>query len=771
MTHTASIDDRPARTLDSSSPTLPTLPLIAGVLAALLLLVLLGLQGMAPAAPAPATAPAGAFSAARAMTHVARIAAAPHPSGTAAHAEVRHYLVQELRRMGLATQVQEGFAIAASGETAGRVHNIVARLPGSGAGPALLLAAHYDSVPHSFGAADDGAGVASILETVRALQAGAALRNDVLVLLTDGEEIGLLGAEAFVADPRWKARVGLALNFEFRGNAGPVMMFETSQGNGKLVQAFANVERPVGNSLLAEIYKVLPNDTDLSAFKRAGLMGMNFAGIERPSAYHTQLDGVAQLDQHSVQHQGETMLALARHFGNADLAQLKDGDRVYFTLPVVGLVSYPAALGWGFAAAAALLFGFALRAGLRAAGLRAGRVLAAAGLLPLLGLGAAILCTVTWLLVSMVHYQYRALMDVYNVAWYWAAFSCLALALFGLVLARLLHSFRVMEVAMGAALLWLGLLLASMLWMPGASFLFTWPLLPLLAAYAWLLAGRGAQRPAAVRAAVLLPAAAPAILLLAPLVLTLFAALTTRLSAVPVFLMVLAFGLGAPLLAIVTRRFVFPLLPGVAAAALLVAGSATSAVSPVQPHPTNLVYAVDGMTGNAMWLSSDPMLDPWAKGVMGDKPENRKVPEIFGDHPQTYWTAAAPDAGVQAPQVEVLQDRVDGGARHVRINVRSARSAPEIKVYVEGLEVQGAHIGSRQLLRAPASDWAFAAYALGQEGLELGLKLPVGKPFTLRVIDRTYGLPPQVPKRQADAIIQPFGNSDSMRAVTAIAFK
>lgn len=770
MTHTVSIEQRPPATPAPAAPGQPALVLIVGVLAALLLLVLLGLQGRAPAVPAGTGAPANAFAAERALAHLKGIAAAPHPSGTAAHAAVRNYLVGELQRMQLETQVQDSFAVAASGETAGQVHNIVARLPGTGSGPALLLSAHYDSVPHSFGAADNGASVAAILETLRALQAGPRLRNDIIVLLSDGEEIGLLGAEAFVASHPWRSRIGLALNFEFRGNSGPVLMFETSAGNGKLVQAFAGVNQPVGNSLMSEVYKLLPNDTDLSAFKRAGLMAMNFAAIERPSSYHTQLDSAANLDPRSVQHQGDTMLALARHFGAADLAHIKDGDRVYFTLPLAGLVSYPAALSWGLAGLALVLFGLALHSGL-CGGLRVGRVLGAAGLLPLLGLGIAIVCTVTWLLVSMIHFQYRALMDVYNVGWYWAAFACLALGLYGLVLRRQLRSFAAMELALGAALLWMAFLLATLIWMPGASFLFAWPLLPLLAAFAWLLGGSGRQRPVAQRALLLLLAAAPALLVLAPVVEVLFAALTTRLSAVPVFLMVLAFGLMAPLLAMVSRRFVFPLLPGVAAVVLLGAGSATSAVSPAQPHPTNLQYAVDGMTGNAMWLSSDPMLGDWAKKVMGDQAENRKVPEIYGDYAQTYWTAPAPAAGIKAPQVEVLQDSVNGAVRQVRIRLRSERSAPEVKLYVEGVDVQQASVGGRQLLREPGKDWGFAAYALEAAPLELDLTLPAGKPFTLRVIDRSYGLPDGVPKRGPDAIIQPFGHSDSMRAVTAIAFK
>ena len=94
----------------------------------------------------------------------------------------------------------------------------MARLPGTrSGGRAFLLVAHYDSVPTGPGATDNGAGVATVLETVRALKAGPALRNDVIVLLADGEERGLLGARAFVDGYPWAQEVGAVLNLDTRG--------------------------------------------------------------------------------------------------------------------------------------------------------------------------------------------------------------------------------------------------------------------------------------------------------------------------------------------------------------------------------------------------------------------------------------------------------------------------------------------------------------------------------------------------------------------------
>jgi Zn-dependent M28 family amino/carboxypeptidase len=132
---------------------------------------------------------------------------------------------------------------------------VVARLAGTGSGKALLLMAHYDSRGTAPGASDDGYGVASLLETARALTTSPPLTSDIIFLFTDGEEDGLLGAQAFVSSHRWAAHVGVVLNFEARGNAGPVLMFQTSDDNGALVRQLARAApHPVASSLSQAVY-------------------------------------------------------------------------------------------------------------------------------------------------------------------------------------------------------------------------------------------------------------------------------------------------------------------------------------------------------------------------------------------------------------------------------------------------------------------------------------------------------------------------------------
>ena len=193
-------------------------------LVALGLLLLCAISILRVARPPSAvavTAPDTVFSAARAMRHVEQIAQRPHPMGTADHDRVREYIVGQLSALGLQPQIQQTTAIGTRYRQAGRVQNILARLAGSDPnGKAVLIVAHYDGVEAGPAASDDGAGSAALLETLRALRASKRpLAHDVIALITDGEEAGLLGSAAFVREQPWAKDVGVVLNFEARGTS------------------------------------------------------------------------------------------------------------------------------------------------------------------------------------------------------------------------------------------------------------------------------------------------------------------------------------------------------------------------------------------------------------------------------------------------------------------------------------------------------------------------------------------------------------------------
>lgn len=260
--------------------------------------VLLGVLGLASLltlrlpGPLSLAAPPTKFSAARVMPAVERLAVEPHPLGSSSSDRVRDEVVRRLAAEGLDTHVQASGGLTASrGEVRGaRVDNVVSILHGHAPTGTVVLSAHYDSVATGPGAADDMSSVAALLETVRALQAGPPLRNDVVVLVTDGEEAGLLGADAWVRDHLPRDRLCLTLNWEARGVSGPPLLFETSPGNAPLVRTFARTApHRFGDSSLVEFYRILPNITDLSEVLVARRPGMNTAFIKQPYEYHSKL--------------------------------------------------------------------------------------------------------------------------------------------------------------------------------------------------------------------------------------------------------------------------------------------------------------------------------------------------------------------------------------------------------------------------------------------------------------------------------------------------
>lgn len=271
----------------------------------------------------PLDAPVAEFSAARALEFHRRIfpTNTPHPIGSPEARAVERRIVAELDRLGIEHDIQESY-VCGDSRTCATVRNVLGHLPGA-TRQTILLASHYDSVPAGPGASDDGASVAALLETARSLRSDH-LQRDVLVLFDEGEEPGLLGAEAFIRKhPRAPAVVAV-VNGEARGTSGQSFMFETSPGNRHLIDLFAsNAKRPVTSSVFFSIYERLPNDTDFSVFKRYDRQGLNFAFLGDVARYHTPLDRRDLLDPRTLQHHGDNILAASRALANGSLRQTR----------------------------------------------------------------------------------------------------------------------------------------------------------------------------------------------------------------------------------------------------------------------------------------------------------------------------------------------------------------------------------------------------------------------------------------------------------------
>ncbi len=241
--------------------------------------------------------------------------------------------------------------------------NIYAEIPGS-SGTNILVICHYDSCPYkikyneasegSHGAIDDGYGVAVVLELARIYQSQTGLKNGLKLAFVDAEEVGVVGSEALVEEyGAWLSDVNLVLNVEARGEKGPVYLFQTSGQNRKLIEFYQHAGFPFTFSLAAEIYDMMPNDTDLSPFLEHGYAGLNVATLDSLKTYHNQFDRFDVIEGETLARYCDTLLPLLDEYTSHDQYAAMDyftnaSDALFFTLLPNVLVHYDAVAGWVF---------------------------------------------------------------------------------------------------------------------------------------------------------------------------------------------------------------------------------------------------------------------------------------------------------------------------------------------------------------------------------------------------------------------------------------
>ena len=718
-------------------------------------------------APTPLDAPPGEFSSARARIHLETIARRPHRIGSAEHAAVRAYLVAQLRALGLEPEIQETVAAATQYRppVLATVRNVVARRAGTGtergAGKALLLMAHYDSRAMTPGASDDGYGVATLLETARALQAGGPTASAVIFLFTDGEEEGLLGARAFVAEHRWAADVGVALNFEARGNEGPALMFQTGDGNGALIRALARAApHPAASSLSQAIYRRMPNDTDLSTLLPL-TPSLNFANIGGFERYHAPTDTVANADLRTLQHHGESALALARNFAAGPLPPVPEADAVYFNAGPF-FVHYPGALDRPLAILAAILVVAFVVTGHRRSVVRplfaAGATVAVVALV----LTAAVACGVGWSVTARLHPDYRLLnaMSPTLKGLYVASFLALATAL-GLGFHRVLQSrLRGGEVFAGGAAVFAMLAVLAATYLPGASFLFTWPLLLALPiAIGTLHAGADPFRPqtlAEVAAAIAL--SMPPLVLLTPFLPQLVSAF--GLAAAPAVgglaALLAAFAAPAARLVLQPSPRLVPLAAAAIAVACYLGAGLADPFDRDHPRPDTLVFAVDGDSGRAWWLSPDPTPDAWTAPALAGAAARPSAPLPFPLDGALLVAPAQPSTVEPGPSVNWLTAPATSVGAEVRLRVDAPVGTELLAVHIDGL------LWARVLdhpvpLQGGALDLRFFAPPPG--GVPIAVGAASAAPLSVRAVSQRSGFPahatPSVGDRPPELMAKP----------------
>jgi len=729
----------------------------------------------------PATAPQIEFSSQRALTPLKEITKAPHYHGSEEHNRVREFLQKELQALGLQTEVQEGFVLNEGWRGLDRPKNIIGVWKGSGNGKSLVLLSHYDSakVP-SFGASDAGSGVVTILESLRAYKAaGKQPKNDIIVLFSDAEEIGLDGAQLFVNEHDLAKNAGLVLNFEARGSGGPSnMILETNGGNENLVKAFveANPDYPVASSLMYSIYKMLPNDTDSTIFREDGdIDSFFFAFIDDHYDYHTANDTFENLDRETLQHQGSYLLPLLHYFGDADLSTLKaEEDYVYVNAPFVKMITYPFSWIIPMLILAAVLFFALLFYGFSKQKLKGKAVGKGFGALLLSLVACGAVGYLGWMLLQVIYPQYAEIQHgfTYNGHWYIAFFVVLSCAIVFKIYRRFNIKKEVASFYVAPLTLWLIVNVAVAIILKGAAYWIIPVFFGLLSFFILL----KQSTPSLILLTLL---AVPALSFFAPLIQFFPVGLGLKMLVISCVFVVLLFGLLVPVFGLYRWKNMISLGSFILAVVLFFVANAKSDFTETRQKPNSLIYYQNADTNESFWLTYDTVLDSWTKGYLGEAPEeaSKYVTSAAGSKYNTgYSFAAKAPAQTIAPfEIRLENDTTIQNMRNVTFTILPKRDVHELSLYTdvstqfESLTFNGKTVSKDTTDNAfhnRKSNMLLRYFVANEDTLEVSLSVEKNTPLNFQVLEYSYDLlsHPQftINKRPKNTMPKPFVNTDAV---------
>ncbi|MEL6306279.1 MAG: M28 family peptidase, partial [Bacteroidota bacterium] len=486
----------------------------------------------------------------------------------------------------------------------------------------------------------------------------------------DGEELGLNGASYFVNQHPWIEDIGLILNFEARGSGGPShMLVETNRGNANLINEFvkANPKYPVASSLSYSIYKMLPNDTDLTVFREeADIEGFNLAFIDDHFDYHTAMDRFDRLDEKTLAHQGSYLMPLLRYFSNADLENIKSlNDLVYINVPFFGVISYP--FDWinAMLLLAVLFLLFVLYRGFKKARFSIKGIVT--GILPalLVLVPTTLIGHFGWGLLLEIYPGYSDMLHgfTYNGHLYIAAFAALTTAICFWVYQKFRKT-DVTDLLVFPILLWLAICLLTAMYLKGAGF-FILPVYGLLAALYVLV---HQEKP---NSLLLLFLGLPAIFILSPMIKMFPVGLGLKMMASSTLIVVLLFFATFPFWGKFSHKSRTAYLSLFLAFVFGIAAHVTSGFTETRPKPSSLNYLYNLDTDAAFWTTYDEQLIPWNQQYIGETHDTLEISalENLSSKYKTSLTSIkeAPLKNLNAPLIDINRDTVVGKERIIEV--------------------------------------------------------------------------------------------------------
>jgi len=300
----------------------------------------------------------------RMLANIERFSAEPHPSGSVEMEKVRGYILAEMEDMGCVPIVEEkaypvdeiaDMIIAAYGvdrlddtfiayikalpvDEGGNVNikNILVKLESPGADSVMLFLSHYDSANNeSPGASDAMQAVCAHLETIHSQANNANLKTDLYFLFTDAEEIGMLGARAFVeAHPELVERVSVVVDMDASGG-GPLLLSQVNPHFSFVRMMAQSGARPLVSSLVVTVGA--KGTSNFEVFRTTGYegKGLGFSASSHNRNAHTMNDSYQNMDKATAWHFLHTSLSLANYAANNSLATINHLPRAGIYAPLL----------------------------------------------------------------------------------------------------------------------------------------------------------------------------------------------------------------------------------------------------------------------------------------------------------------------------------------------------------------------------------------------------------------------------------------------------
>jgi hypothetical protein len=675
---------------------------------------------------------------------------------------VAQYFFTELKKLGIETEFM--CMPDVDGNRVQLQQVVIGRIPGTDSTGSIAFNAHYDSVPYGPGATDDIAGCIAMLEAARAFKNQPPIRNDILFIFTDAEEVGGYGAHGFCDHHPLAKDIGIVTVMDVRGTKGPALMYETSSDNGTLIRelnkARAYGAKPITSSFMFDVYEASPFGSDFTKFRNSGHSGYSLAYIDKFMWYHTVNDSPEHVSPESIQHFGSHLMAVTKHFASTDFKaiNLKTPNDIYFNTLGFNLVQYPQGFGTPLAVAAVALLLFVIILGCFLRRITIGGYIKSLLLFPVAALGSALIALAMFSIV----FGYKNVVHLYTVKityipepsalydgnLYCYAFGLMALAFSGATYYFASRRLRVEELQ-AAAMTWLCPLLAVLVMkFSGGSYLAMWPILFGSLGLALLYFGKREEGPGPILLVAATLFAIPALCLLPPgwmMLMWMINILGAPVLAILVLIILANVMPAMALLGRVRRTWIaFPVM-AVIAVLLLCTGLIISKPSKDRPLMNSVAYVANLDTQAAWWLSEDVKVDEWTKQFFPDGIRSTiddLLPDKRGDH---YLRGAAPVAEhLRGLRCDVLKDELVDGKRRLAVHVYSD-DAPLI---VRFHQVQGPKLNAVTVDSVPLKEqndaFSMEFQILSSKGYIMTFETTPGEPIKFEAFSAIYGFP-QIP--------------------------